>query len=654
VVITTSALSSYFDDFIEWKKQKGIDIELVTVESIYSNYTGDLISGINDNAGKIRQFLSDAYDNGLEYALLGGTISVVPARYGWGNNTSIQAAYEIPTDLYFSDFDGDWNIDADSRYGEPNHDDVDYGAEIFVGRLLCTTGSQIQNWTNKLILYEQNPGNGSTSYFRKAFYTQSDQLQQENQATDIANRFGTTFTSNVIFQEEYNGVPNYNSAESPQFPKGSDVVNEMNSGYGFISWFNHGNPANVGVASKGINSCGGNDYKKVTITDNYNGWCQYPENGNGLDNLSNSTKPFVLYTLACETTPFDTWESIAPSDNLGAQITNLPSKGGPIFMVNTRYGWVSSSFDLQRSFTNIIAGGTSKLGVAEATSKGTSGDHYVWLSHNLVGCPETEIWTDTPSLFTNAYAKKCGGNVTVNTGGATYCTVCVMSSNDGGASYWNVDESSSSEKIFYNVSEPFVITITKHNYIPKIIQSSGISLTQFNFQLQVSPLSTNDYGEPKACPNTDYVFYFDNYGAECYGYDFFWTVPSTWTINYTYRSTISINTNDDPANYIYVDFKNCCNEDDYASLYFVDGSPCGGYFLTITPNPANGETTVSIEPSAGAESFDENTEWDLEIYGASQNLQEKKPKQKTAPQNCKPPGGKRVFTLFARCLMMKY
>jgi hypothetical protein len=103
-----------------------------------------------------------------------------------------------------------------------------------------------------------------------------------------------------------------------------------------------------------------------------------------------------------------------------------------------------------------------------------------------------------------------------------------------------------------------------------------------------------------------------------------------------------------------VDFKNCCNEDDYASLYFVDGSPCGGYFLTITPNPANGETTVSIEPSAGAESFDENTEWDLEIYGASQNLQEKKPKQKTAPQNCKPPGGKRVFTLFARCLMMKY
>jgi hypothetical protein len=170
--------------------------------------------------------------------------------------------------------------------------------------------------------------------------------------------------------------------------------------------------------------------------------------------------------------------------------------------------------------------------------------------------------------------------------------------------------------------------MTKHNYIPRIIQSSEISLTQFNFQLQVTPLRTNDYGEPKACPYTDYVFTLDENGAPCFGYDLSWTVPSTWTINYTTGSTISINTNDDPANYIYVDFKNCCDEDDYASLYFVDGSPCGDYMLVISPNPSNGETTLTIESSSGAESFDENAEWDIEVYGASQNLQEKKPKLK--------------------------
>jgi hypothetical protein len=39
VVITPSSLASYFNDFIAWKKQKGVDIELVTTEQIFQNYT---------------------------------------------------------------------------------------------------------------------------------------------------------------------------------------------------------------------------------------------------------------------------------------------------------------------------------------------------------------------------------------------------------------------------------------------------------------------------------------------------------------------------------------------------------------------------------------------------------------------------------------
>lgn len=482
VVITTSALSSYFDDFIEWKKQKGIDIELVTVEQIMSNYTGDNISCINDNAGKIRQFLYDAYANGLEYALLGGTSSVVPIRYGAGLNNTwdylIADDSKIPTDLYFADFDGDWDVDNDQYYGESYGDNVNYGAEIFVGRLLCTSGTQIQDWTNKLLLYEKDPGNGSTSYLRKAFYTQADEMQDDDQATDIATRFGNIFTADEIFEEEYNGTPDAYSVSSPQFPTGASVIDEMNSDYGFISWFNHGAPENIAVGTKRYNECGSSDKKKVTNYDsNTTTFCLYSESDNGLDDLSNTTKPFVLYTLACETMPFDTWAGISPTSNLGAMITNSSNKGGPEYIGNTRYGFVTPSWNLQRAFTSQITGGTYHLGIAEANSKGSSGSHFVWLSHNLLGCPETEIWTDTPSQFTNAYATICGDDVIVNTGGITYCTVCVMSSNDGGASYWDVDESSPAEKTFYNVSEPFVITITKHNYIPKIIQSSEIDMS---------------------------------------------------------------------------------------------------------------------------------------------------------------------------------
>ncbi len=482
VVITTSSLSSYFDNFIEWKKQKGVDIELVTTADIFQNYTGDAISGINDNAGKIRQFLSDAYDNGLEYALLGGDFNTVPIRYGCGTDNKWTVWYpndfKIPSDLYFADFDGDWNVDGDSYLGEKYDDDVDYGAEIYVGRLLCTSGTQIEDWTEKLILYEQNPGNGSTSYLRKAFYTQADQMQDYDQATDIANRFGNIFTTDIIFEEEYNGTPNAYSPESPQFPTGNDVIDEMNNDYGFVSWFNHGAPENIAVATKKYNKCGSNDKKKVTNFDsNATTYCLYPEQDNGLDDLSNSSTPFVLYTLACETMPFDTWKGIAPTSNLGARITNPSGKGAPIYLGNTRYGFVTNSWYMQRSFTSNITGGTYQLGAAEANSKGSSGSHYVWLSHNLLGCPETEMWTSTPSNFTNAYAAICGNNVVVNTDGVTDCIVCVMSSNDNGAAYWQVNSSSVTEKTFYNVTSPFVVTITKHNYIPKIIQSSEIQTT---------------------------------------------------------------------------------------------------------------------------------------------------------------------------------
>ena len=40
----------------------------------------------------------------------------------------------------------------------------------------------IQNWTEKVIKYEQNPGNGDLSYLTRCFFTQADQMQQGNQA----------------------------------------------------------------------------------------------------------------------------------------------------------------------------------------------------------------------------------------------------------------------------------------------------------------------------------------------------------------------------------------------------------------------------------------------------------------------------------------
>jgi hypothetical protein len=53
---------------------------------------------------------------------------------------------------------------------------------------------------------------------------------------------------------------------------------------------------------------------------------------------------------------------------------------------------------------------------------------------------------------------------------------------------------------------------------------------------------------------------------------------------------------------------------------------CGGYFMMMAPNPASTETTLSIETTSTAETFDENEEWELEVYDQVQSLKEKKTK----------------------------
>lgn len=107
VIITDASLVNGFTDFVNWKKQKGIDIGIVTTNDIYSNYTGDNISNpvINDNPGKVRQYLKDAHTNGsTTWTLIAGDYNTnVPVQFKNYANTN------FPTDAYFSDLHANWS-----------------------------------------------------------------------------------------------------------------------------------------------------------------------------------------------------------------------------------------------------------------------------------------------------------------------------------------------------------------------------------------------------------------------------------------------------------------------------------------------------------------------------------------------------------------
>lgn len=148
--------------------------------------------------------------------MLAGDYTVLPIRYGTGRrsitikdsqnqDSSIYVDWPIPSDLYFSDFNGNWNVDGDSSYGEFESSEMytmDYAPEIFVGRLLCTNRQEIANYTEKLIRYERNPGNGDYGYLQKAFYCQSDEMQENENAKTIKSAWGDIFSYSKTMQED--------------------------------------------------------------------------------------------------------------------------------------------------------------------------------------------------------------------------------------------------------------------------------------------------------------------------------------------------------------------------------------------------------------------------------------------------------------------
>lgn len=474
VVVTTNALAPAFNEFMSWKRRKGLKIQLITIEEIKTKYTGDLISNIYDDAGKLRQFLIDVYNNGngIEYALLAGDKTSIPIRYGFYMD-NINPNNGIPTDLYFSDLNGNWNKDGDQRYGEPNNDNVDYFPEIFVGRLIAISTDEILNWVRKVLIYEQNPGNGNNSYLTKLFLTEADEMQQGSEADYVASK-ATWFTTKTLWHEEDSACTTY----VPYFPKGSDVINEFNKHYGLCSFIGHGSPDNVAVASIYLNSsslCSGTGgyngptsetkYKVTTFDNITAGCCEISEPGNGFDNMTNYNYPSIYYSVSCLTMPFDNYLNIPR--NMAECYTVINKGGGPAYIGNTRNGQPSSSSNLFGKFLDeITINANYNIGVAEAFSKINSPVYkYLRYSHNLIGDPEMEIWTAVPAYFYSVTKYESGNNVTVNTGGVTGCKICLMSATDNGRNFYQVVENVSTYT-FQNVTKPYIFTITKHNYIP--------------------------------------------------------------------------------------------------------------------------------------------------------------------------------------------
>lgn len=294
IIITSESLADSFDDYIAFKESENIPTTLFTVQNIYQNYSG------YDNQNKIRNFIIDAYqtyaqtDTPLDYILIGGDDTVVPYRGMFGQVHSY-VDNTMPSDIYYSNLDGDWDANNNGIYGEIN-DGIDWYAEVSIGRIATSSPSHINNFINKNIAYVT-----TENFTNKIAYMYGENLNY-NPLT-----WGGDYKDEIIplLPSEYHIQTLY---ERDGTFSADAVSSSINEGLGIINHIGHAN------------------YNYVFGLNNLR-----------VQNLTNTDYGFA-YTQGCYPAAFDQ----ATSGHFGGSVgQNLVNFGGGLFAFigNTRYGW---------------------------------------------------------------------------------------------------------------------------------------------------------------------------------------------------------------------------------------------------------------------------------------------------------------------------
>jgi len=389
LIITPAQFEDNFNEMREVYLQQGMISELKTVEDIYSSMTGQ------DQQEKIRNYIIQEYqEHEIEYVLLAGDVEHVPYR-GFYCTVDSGTGYEdngIPSDLYYSALDGNWNDDGDNSWGEIGEDDL--YPEVAVARFSFSSVTDLENMLNKTISYQTQPVLGEL---------RDPLLVGENMYNDPLT-WGADYIELLIGYQNENGYETTGIPEDHNITTmydrdlgtwtGYELIAEINEGHSFI---HHAGHSNYEYAMRLNNS-------DITNT-NFN-------MVNGVDH--NYT---FVYTHGCNCGSFD------HNDGIGERMINIENFL-TAFVGNSRYGWFNEgqtegpSAHIHREFIDALyTDKYHRIGRAHMESKTETapwltapGQHeegairWCFYDCNVLGGSATPIWTDEPiELDVNFY-----------------------------------------------------------------------------------------------------------------------------------------------------------------------------------------------------------------------------------------------------------
>jgi parallel beta-helix repeat protein/predicted outer membrane repeat protein len=252
VIITTNtiaATSKELDRFVAHKQARGFCVEVVRTDPNDPNWYA-----VGAAPERIRDWLKQHYlDSNIEYVLLIGNPD--PNNADPNDAVPMKAVYpneEVPTDIYYADLTGEWDLDGD---GIPGVFPTDYGAggadrywEVLVGRIPCYASEP--NWMDdvdsilrRTIAYQTQDPN--TIGWRKRVLLPAMPISDEMQTYRLCERIKDDilipegWSYHRMYDTDHGLVPPPETVETT-FDKVTDVWRSQP--FGLVVWWTHGSP----------------------------------------------------------------------------------------------------------------------------------------------------------------------------------------------------------------------------------------------------------------------------------------------------------------------------------------------------------------------------------------------------------------------------
>ena len=275
VIITTNSIesnSTQLSSFISYLSGKGYS-PLVITEDEYGSLTGQSPDG---TAEKIRKWLIDNYSSyGILYVLLIGnpdpddpssdsdSIGDVPMKMCWPRRaeSSYTSYKESPTDYFYADLTGNWDLNGNDYFGEYDGDrgseGVDFANEVYVGRIPVYSGvTDLDSVLTKTMNY----GNATGIGWRKSALLPMSFSDSDTDGAYLSEAMISDYLSpggysdyTLYMKGSVCAAADSTFSSDGELISGATATRWSNDTYGMVWWWGHGSETS---ASLGYSGCG--------------------------------------------------------------------------------------------------------------------------------------------------------------------------------------------------------------------------------------------------------------------------------------------------------------------------------------------------------------------------------------------------------------